>query len=272
MTWVAAADFRRAKDDRQRSLPCQDYGKVEHLDDYIMIGAVASGAPHAAHGHIGARLAVRSALDHLCRSSAAASDATEDATGACARALYSGMLTAVREQLRHAVVDHVAPFTDFAATLSVFVASPAAVAAMKIGSGMIVARGHSGDYSLVFGERPVAAAQPVGYVTDGDPAASMTVSVKDGPVDFLCAASAPLNRLSLRKRDGAPQKDFFGPLDRYASTAPDDGEVHRGIRTFLRSDRVHHRLEHDVALALCGYHRQGELFPQPRSVKRPNAA
>lgn len=272
MTWVAAADFRRAKDDRQRSIPCQDYGKVEHLDDRIMIGAVASGAPHAAHSHIGARLAVRAALDYLRRRAASASDATEDASGACARVLYSGMLTAIQEQLRHAVVDHVAPFKEFAATLSVFVASPAAVAAMKIGGGMIVSRGHSGDYSLLFSEGPVAAAPPVGYVTDSDPADHMTVSVKDGPVDFLCAASTPLGQLSRRKRDGAPQKDFFGPLDRYASTAPDDGEVHRGIRTFLRSDRVHDRLDRDVALALCGYHRQGELFPEARSLKRPDAA
>jgi hypothetical protein len=272
MTWVAAADFRRAKDDGQRSLPCQDYGKVEHLDDHIMIGAVASGAPHAAHSHIGARLAVRTALDYLRGRSATASDATADPTGARARTLYTGMVTAVQEQLRRAVVDHVAPFNDFAATLSVFVASPTAVAAMKIGAGLIVSRGHSGDYALLFGEGPVAAAPPVGYVTDHDPAAHMTISVKAGPVDFLCAASTPLDRLSLRKRDGAPQKEFFGPLDRYASTAPDDGEVHRGIRTFLRSNRVHDRLDHDVALALCGYHRQGELFSQPQNLKRPDAA
>ena len=50
MTWVAAADFRRAKDESHRSQPCQVYGKVEHLDEQIMIGAVASGHPEARPG------------------------------------------------------------------------------------------------------------------------------------------------------------------------------------------------------------------------------
>lgn len=260
MSWVAAADFHRAGDDKSRSHPCQDYGKVEHLNDRSMIGAVASGAPHAAMSHMGARLAVRTALDYLRDHASIAAGATEDPTGGCARFLYTDMMAAVQEQLRNAVVDHVAPLRAFSATLSVFVATPTAVAAMRIGGGLIVSRGQSGDYSLVFSDGPAPLPAPSGYITDHDLAERMKVTVQDGPVDFLCAASSPLDRLSLVKRNGAPQKDFFGPLDRYASMAPDDGEVHRGIRTFLRSDRVHDRLDHDVALALCGFRRQGELF------------
>jgi len=265
MTWVAAADFRRAGDDKSRSHPCQDYSKVEHLDDRIMIGAVASGAPHAALSHIGARLAVRTALDYLRRHASTATSATEDPTGADAHRLYADMMAAVQGALRNAVVDHVTPMRAFSATLSVFVATPTAVAAMRIGSGLIVSRGQSGDYSLVFSDGPVPLQAQTGYITDPDPTERMMVTVRDGPVDFLCAASSPLDRLSLFKRNGAPQKDFFGPLDRYTSAAPDDGEVHRGIRTFLRSDRVHDRLDHDVALALCGFRRQGELFRRTRA-------
>jgi hypothetical protein len=264
MTWVAAADFRRAGDDKQRSLPCQDYGKVEHIGDSMMVGAVASGAPNAAFSHIGARLAVRAALDYLQRHATTASNATDDPTGDAARSLYSNMISAIRDQLRTAASDQVAPLRAFAATLSVFVATPASVAAMKIGRGLIVSRGQSGDYSLVFSEGPVPPEAQSGYITDPDPTEAMTVSVKDGPVDFLFAASTPLDRLPARNRKGAPQKAFFGPLDLYASTAPDDGEVHRSIRTFLRSDRIHDRLDHDVALALCGFRRQGDLFRRTR--------
>ena len=260
MTWVAAADFRRAKDDTPRSHPCQVYGKVEHLDERIMIGALASGAAQAKLSHVGARLAVRAALSHLQRDSALAGDALSDPTGERARTLYLAMLDAVCGQLRRAVVDHVAPIQEFATTLTVFVAKPTAVAAMQIGSDIIVSRRQNGDYSLLFSEGALAEKSERGFITDRDEADRMRVSVQDGPVAFLCAASAPLDRLSIRRRDGAPQKDFFRPLDRYASTAPDDVEVHRGIRTFLRSDRVHGRLDQDVAMALCGYRRQGELF------------
>jgi hypothetical protein len=259
MTWVAAADFRRATDEQHRSHPCHDYGKVEHLDD-MMIGAVASGALDASLSHIGARLAVRAALDHLRRTPGFARDAVSDPTGATARALFANMLDAIRNKLRAAVVDHVAPLHEFAATLSVFVARPTGIAAMRIGGGLIVSRGHSGDYSLLFSEGPVPAEARTGYITDHEPAGQMLISVQNGPINFLCAASAPLEWLSKPGRNGRFGADFFRPLDRYASMAPDDVEVHRGIRTFLRSDRVHRQLDQDFALALCGYQRQGELF------------
>jgi hypothetical protein len=262
MTWVAAADFRRANDEQHRSLPCHDYGKVEHLDD-MMIGAVASGAPDASLSHVGARLSVRTALDHLRRSPGFARDAVSDPSGAAARTAFANMLDAIRGKLRAAVVDHVAPLDEFAATLSVFVAKPTAIAAMRIGSGMIVSRGRSGDYSLLFGEGSAPAETRTGYITDRDPAGHMRITVQDGPVNFLCAASAPLAWLSKPGRNGQAGTEFFRPLDRYASMAPDDIEVHRGIRTFLRSDRVHKKLDQDFALALCGYQRQGELFRAP---------
>lgn len=263
MSWVAAADFRRAKDEGHRSHPCQVYGKVEHLDDRIMIGAVAAGSPRARLSHVGARLAVRAALGHLRSASARAGAAASDATGDAARALYLTMIEAIQDELRSGVVDHVAPLQEFATTLSVFIAVPTGVAAMQIGSGLMVTRGRSGDYSVLFSEGAGADGGEAGFITDQDPAGRMRVSVQSGPVQFLCAASAPLDRLSLRWRDGSPQKEFFGPLDRHASAAPDDGDVHRGIRAFLRSDRVNERLEQDFALALCGYRRRGEIFGAP---------
>lgn len=262
MTWVAAADFRRAKDESHRSQPCQVYGKIEHLDDRIMIGAVASGASRARLSHVGARLAVRAALGHL-RASAKAGDAASDASGNDARALYRTTIEAIQDELRSGVVDHVAPLQEFATTLSVFIAVPTGVAAMQIGNGLMVTRGRSGDYSVLFSEGVSADDSEAGFITDRDPAERMQVSVQGGPVNFLCAASAPLERLSIQRRDGSPQREFFGPLDRHASTAPDDGEVHRGIRAFLRSDRINGRLEQDFALALCGYRPQGELFGAP---------
>jgi hypothetical protein len=260
MTWVAAADFRRAKDDGHRSHPCLVYGKVEHLDDNVMIGAVASGAPQARLSHLGARLAVRAALGHLRNNAVKAGELPLDTTGERARALYLTTLAAIEGELRGAVVDHVAPLQEFATELSVFVAAPTGAAAMQIGRGPVVTRGRSGDYSLLFSEGGETAYGDSGFLTDQEADGRMRVSVQDGPVTFLCAASAPLDRLSIRRRDGTPQAAFFAPLDRYASAAPDDGEVHRGIRTFLRSDRINGHLDRDFALALCGYRRQGELF------------
>jgi hypothetical protein len=79
-------------------------------------------------------------------------------------------------------------------------------------------------------------------------------------VSFVCAASDALGALPIKSQDGSPQKRFFHNLDSYTQAAPDDSEVHRGIRGFLRSDQINQKLDADLGLALCGYRTQGELF------------
>jgi hypothetical protein len=261
MTWVAAADYRRASRLQERQQhPCQVYGKVDHISTDLMVGAIASGSPDAKLSHIGSKTAARAALNNLRQNMPAVRRAISDESGDTARALYSDMMSAVLEQLRAAAFDNVASVRDLATTLTVFAADPNGVAAMQIGDGLVVARSHGQDYSLIFGQRAEDPNNERLFVTSESPDDAMRVGVRQGPVNFLCAASETLRDLSLKPQDGLPQKKFFRPLDRYTSVAPDDSEVHRGIRSFLRSDRLNNTLDHDLGLALCGYRDQGELF------------
>ncbi|MEC8204017.1 MAG: hypothetical protein VX075_11075, partial [Pseudomonadota bacterium] len=54
-----------------------------------------------------------------------------------------------------------------------------------------------------------------------------------------------------------PYIPFFRPLDRYASGALDDGDVHRGIREFMRTSDLSRDAEEDLTLALCRYNPGG---------------
>ncbi len=261
MTWVAAADYRRANRlEERRQHPCQVYGKVDHISIDLMVGAIASGSSEARLSHIGSKTAVRAALDHLRQNIPAVRHAISDASSGMARGLYSGMMSTVLDQLRAAAFDHVAAVRDLATTLTVFAADPNGVAAMQIGDGLVVSRSHGQDYSLIFGQRAEDVNNRRLFVTTEALEDAMRVGIQRGPVNFLCVASPTLRDLSLQPQNGKPQKKFFRPLDRYTSVAPDDSEVHRGIRSFLRSDRVNETLNHDLGLALCGYRAQGELF------------
>ena len=63
---------------------------------------------------------------------------------------------------------------------------------------------------------------------------------------------------SIARRRGAPTvHTVFRPLDRYASGALDDGDVHRGIREFMRTSDLSRDAEEDLTLALCRYNPGG---------------
>src|SRR3546814_10041988 len=72
-------------------------------------------------------------------------------------------------------------------------------------------------------------------------------------VEFLCAATDGLQPLSIHHADWTPHETFFRKLDHYSAAAGDDGEIHRGIREFLRSDGLNDRVEDDTTLMLCSY-------------------
>ena len=261
MTWVAAVDYRRAtRVEPPLRNPCQVYGKVEHIGAELMIGAIASGAADAKLSHIGSKIAVRSALAHMQADPRAVRDAASTASAASAQKLYRAVVSSVLRQIRAAAFDHVASTRSFAASLAVFAAEPGGLAAMQIGNGLIVSRGRDSDYALIFENESLKTGFADTYVTCEDVQDAMRVGVAPGPVGFLCVASETLSPLSLRPQDGMPRKRFFRQLDRYASIAPSDTEVHRGIRSFLRSEQVNGSLDDDLGLALCGYRAQGELF------------
>ena len=256
MSWVAAADYRRARVATDRQQPCHAFGKVEHIDANLMIGAIATGAPDAPHSPIGAKVAVRAALWHLTQNAAEVRNVLKSGSSEPARALYYAAVGTVMKRLRAAAFDQVAPVREFATTLSLFAVEPGGLAAMRIGDGLVVARGHTSNYESVLrgdGEKDV-------FVTSDQAVDAMQVDVRQGPVSFICAASDSLGTLSLPPRDGAPEKRIFHALDSYTRVAPDDSEVHRNIRSFLRSEHVNGRLDDDLGLALCAYRGQFDVY------------
>ena len=260
MSWVAAADYRRANSRHPAPHPCQVYGKVEHVDSDLMIGAIASGDAKSSLSHIGAKIAVRAALSHLKEQAPAVRYAVAVGSNGPARSLYLDTFELVLERLRAAAFDHVASIKGLATTLTIFSVEPRGVASMQIGDGLIVARGPDSDYRLIFGQSEANAGLEASFVTNDNAVDAMRVDVHAGPINFLCAASKAVGALSIRPRDGKLQKRFFKSLNRHIGAAPDDSEVHRGIRSFLRSDYINERMNEDLGIALCGYRAQGELF------------
>lgn len=250
MAWVGAVDYRRGSADAGTGKWCRNYGKLEKLSNGVVLGAVADGAGPASRSHVGAKVAVRAALSALRADEAEVIRVLSDGAASGAARLFEKMMREVEVAMRRAAFDEVVPVSELASSLTAFLAGPLGLAAMQVGTGLLVYRLRGGSYDLVFSRE--AADQP-SFVTQPGASSAMRVELQRGPMEFLCLASEALHPVSLRLPDGAPREPFFQPLDRYASVALDDGDVHRGIREFLRSDRLNREVEDDLTLALCRY-------------------
>ena len=263
MTWVAAADYRRANTESGPVPSCHVFGKVDRVRHDLIVGAIARGSSDARLPHIGAKTAVRAALSHLKMHSDELDDAVRSDQDDTVRDYFDGTLNTVLNHLRSAAFDQVAPLEELATSLIVFAVEPRGIAAMQIGEGLLVSRGQEADYRLIFDIDVRRRDDRTLFVTSKDAKGRMRVGTRKGPVSFLCAATEAFGPLSLSNRNGKPHRRFFHPLDQYIQTAPDDGVVHQGIRSFLRSDRINRKLDDDLVLALCGYRSQGDLFIDP---------
>jgi hypothetical protein len=260
MTWVTAADYRRGNTETGPAPSCQVFGKVDRIRHDLIVGAIARGSADARLSHIGAKTAVRAALSHLKTHSAELDAAVRTDQDDAVRGYFDKTLNTVLNSLRGAAFDQVASLEDLATSLIVFAVEPKGIAAMQIGDGLLVSRGQEADYQLIFDMDVRRRDDSTLFVTSKDAKGRMRVGIRKGPVSFLCAATEALGPLSLSNRNGRPHRRFFRPLDQYIQTAPDDGVVHQGIRSFLRSDRINRKLDDDLVLALCGYRSQGDLF------------
>ena len=250
MGWVAAVDFRRGGDGYPAQ-PCRNYGKLEKLHNGIVLGAVADGAGTASRSHVGAKISVRSGLAALRTQSEGLTGALLGGPRDPLNDLFAKVMDTVGEAVRDGAQTEGVPVPELATSLTVFFAGPFGLAAMQIGRNLLVYRTRGGDYGLVFDinhDEDQPETVTCSHATD-----AMRVGAMRGPVEFLCLASKAFQPVSLGDAAPQPSIPFFRPLDRYASGALDDGDVHRGIREFLRTSDLSRDAEEDLTLALCRY-------------------
>ena len=250
MGWVAAVDFKRGGD-RYAVQPRRNFGKLEKLHNGVVIGAVADGGEGAARGHVGARTSVQAGLSVLGAEAEQLSTMLIGNARPTLEALFAKVTETVGEAVARVAAEERCASADYAASLTVFFAGPFGLAAMQVGRSLLVYRPRGGDYGLVFevADRPDGAE----YLTGADAVDKMRIGFTRGQIEFLCLASRAFEPALLEEDDRLPSVPFFRPLDHYASGALDDGDVHRGIRAFLRTSDASRNLEEDLTLALCRY-------------------
>lgn len=255
MSWTAAVDYSAGRRHRRDKIPCQDYGQIIRLNEDLILGAIADGAGTCPLSHLGAQAAVGTVLNTLAarfhdtntpnsgsRSlSAILDDSVEIATDAIARAASNQGFEP----------------KDLATTFLVFVAGPIGFALLQVGDGALVYRAGNGDYEVAVEPDRGEFANETLFVNDAIASSEARRESRAGKVSFIAAFTDGLAPVSIANRDCRPHAPFFKPLEAFVSDSESDGEVHRGIRSFLRSDRLTERTDDDMTLMLCGWQPDG---------------
>jgi serine/threonine protein phosphatase PrpC len=250
---------------QHRQLPCQDAGGTRILGD-IMLGAIADGASSASQSEIGAKLAVKIALDYLENLEQWLQPNDEhpgwptverSPTEAQIKRLFERTTHKVRAALKQQAEENGYGFEDLASTVLAFVATPHWFAAMQIGDGFIVGSMGDGTYQLMFQPDKGEFVNQTTFVTASTALEDLQFRVIPGSPRFICAATDAFERLALKTQDWSTHPPFFKPLEEYLLETPSPEEDDTYITGFLDSEHLNSHTDDDKTLLLCLYEPSG---------------
>lgn len=260
MNWVAAADYRRGAKADGPGQPCRAYGQILRLGPDLMAGAVADCADDAPLSHHTAKVAVRAALAAIADRPDAVREVVADTWPRSADKMFRTVLARADDELRRTATEQRLPVRDLDTSLVVFAVTHQGTIAARVGNGVAVARGEDSAYIPLFSPDYTDRASSALHDTSALAKLELEIAHARGPVRFVCAATDALRTLTSRRMGRANHRRFLRHLDRCATGAPTDTEVHHEIRSLLRSARIAPRIKEDLGVALCSYRPQGDLF------------
>lgn len=259
MSWTTIARSAIGTRHQKQQLPCQDAAAVQILGE-VAIGAVADGAGSAALADVGAKLAVKTALQSLSRTEAwlqrrqfSWSTLPDFPPIDLLHHLFSKIVQRTQQTLYQQVQSTNSTLDDFACTLLVFLATPRWLAAMQIGDGFIVVRSPDQPYQLLFRPDKGEFANQTNFVTSPDAIATLQVRLWADTPRFICAATDGVERVAIRFRDWTAFPPFFQPLEAYLEEASSLEPDEEYLIDFLTSERLNARTDDDKTLLLCHY-------------------
>jgi hypothetical protein len=263
VTWKAIVHSATGTRHEQRSQPCQDYGSYSMQPPYLL-GAVSDGAGSAKHAEVGSKIAVESALKSLSQllihqfAQMPSLQEMQDAAPNFFEKVFDEVLGALQQE----TISSECELRDLGCTLLAFVATPDWVAAMQIGDGFIILRGHdSAPYKLLFEPDKGEFINETIFVTTPQSLEYMGICVEAVLSPFLCAATDGLERVAIRLQDWKPYAPFFKPFEACLRQLPTQAEQQEYLKTFLESERLNAKTDDDKTLLVCLY--CTELLEEP---------
>ena len=243
---------------QKRSQPCQDAWAAKIRDDGLLLAAVADGAGSAARSRDGANCAVEAAIAYLANLTFPDLTNTEncDREEPDSDLSWEPLLRQTLETAKTAVVEQAEaaglPPRDYASTLILLVASPAAVAVAQVGDGAAVMMDQSGTLTALTQPQQGEYANQTTFLTSEGAIAQAEISLQPRPAQGIALFSDGLQRLALQMPEGTPHNGFFSPLFQFINQDLESDQANEQLQGFLTSPRLSQRTDDDLTLVLAG--------------------
>lgn len=288
MAWKKVVHFAEGTSHKKQGICCQDYGKSCIIGDTI-IGAVADGAGSAKYSDVGAKIAVKTALEYLSseihkkkiglkdiifrsqkyqRIEALENQESDnekcnaDLSDEEAKNLFTEIVKEAIAALKNRAAEEGYSPNELACTLLVFVATPNMIAAMQIGDGFIVVHPQNSEYKMLFKPDKGEFVNETTFITSTNALHEMQVEVLSEPQQFICASTDGLEKVAIRFSDWSPHQPFFEPLKQYMHRTSNPDKEDDYLNDFLNSEPLNARTNDDKTLLLCLYQPE-EQVQQP---------
>ncbi len=236
-------------------LPALDYGEVHKVGRDVIIAALSDDIRRIIHPHNAAKIVVKQTITTLLEDNHYLTKLVDCPTADMATTLFEKLCESVRSALIEQTLQNKSASLILSPTLIVIIASPAGTITMRVGDGSVVYRQSGRSYESMF-QQDAEKSDPTSIAAP-NAVERMEIASQPGIAEFICASTGGLIPLSIRKTEHRPRAPFFRPLDRCAAMAETDDDIHRGLRTFLRSAPFIDRLKKDCTLMLGGYRSNG---------------
>jgi serine/threonine protein phosphatase PrpC len=247
--WCVVGTAVAGESHLRKGIPCQDYQSWRLLpsgDGQALLVALADGAGSAEHSHLGARLAVETALQAL-ESGLTCGDSSPLDFENCMRLAFDSAQQALFET---AEADDI-PLRSLATTLTCIAAVDGFITVGQLGDGSVVVQ--TSDEELVAVTQPQRGeyANETYFLVQEDALEYLQVQVLHYPVRALAVLSDGLMRLAMQMPSNQPHVPFFKPLFAFAASVKDPEAASGQLASFLSSERVSARTEDDKSLVLA---------------------
>jgi hypothetical protein len=251
MSWRVVAGKATGTSHHKVGKGCEDayWAGVVPGSTQVLAMFVADGAGTAAHGALGAQMAVDAALRFVGQSD----------PGSLGEEVARQCVESVRAEILSAAVDRDLAERDLACTFLGLISSPTSTLAFQVGDGGIVVDVGQG-LELTIHPMNGVYANETRFVTDADALDRLQSRTYPARARHAAVFSDGLQRLALDFREGdRPYPDFFDPLFQVVSSAPQgrDAQLQEALARFLTSPDVNSRTDDDKSLAIA------VLLPDP---------
>ena len=246
--WQVVAASVMGTSHEKRSQPCQDAHQWRLLPNGILAAAVADGAGSATLAEVGAKIAVESAVETICRQQEMLPQSDDE---------WHVFLTATLQVARAAVEAEAAvrevASRDLACTLIAVVATPELIAVAQIGDGAAVG-GDSAGNAIALTVPPCGEyINETVFLISPNAVETAQFQVHREKMAHLAVFSDGLQMLALKIPEGTPHGPFFAPLFQFASSITNEEDAKQQLESFLRSPRVSERTDDDLTLLLASF-------------------